>query len=75
MQWGTGHAVARARMGTLTRVELQTAGVTAKMAREWRDFYRDFYLEEMQRQPTNPSAQGRAELMQRALELLEENND
>ncbi len=70
MKWGTGDAVARARIGTLTLAELQNAGVTAEMARQWRDFY----TEEARRTPTNPSARGRIELMQRALELLEENN-
>lgn len=71
MKWGTGDAVARARMGTLTRAELQKAGVTAEMARQWRNFY----LAEVQRSPTNPSARGHAELMQRVLELLEKTDD
>ena len=71
MKWGTGDVAARARIGTLTRAELQNAGVTAELARQWRDFY----LEEAQRSPTNPSARGRADLMQRALELLETSDD
>jgi hypothetical protein len=68
MRWGTGDAAARARMETLTREELVTAGVTLGMAREWREFYR----RELLRNPANPSAAGRADLMQRAVELLSE---
>jgi aspartyl/asparaginyl-tRNA synthetase len=66
MRWGTGNAAARARMATLTQEELDQAGVTLAMAREWRDFY----LNEMRRNPNNPSAAGRADLMQRSVELL-----
>jgi hypothetical protein len=36
------------------------------MARRWREFYET----ELRRNPRNPSAAGRAELMQRAVELL-----
>ena len=71
MKWGTGDAIARARIGTITLAELQNARVTSEMARQWRDFY----AEEAQRTPTNPSARGRIELMQYALELLEETDD
>ncbi len=53
-------------MATLTREELEEAGVTLAMAQEWRGFY----LNEMRRNPDNPSAAGRADLMQRAAELL-----
>src|SRR5215510_6806105 len=66
MQWGTGSEAARARMATLTRAELVRAGVTRDMAEAWRDFY----LHELRRNPLNPSAAGRAALMQRAIELL-----
>lgn len=66
MRWGTGNAAARARMSTLTRAELEAAGVTRPMAEQWRDFYRN----EILRNPRNPSAAGRADLMQRAVELL-----
>lgn len=61
-----GNADARARIATLTRSELEQGGVTLAMARDWRDFYR----REMRRNPDNPSANGRADLMQRAVELL-----
>ncbi len=71
MRWGTGDASARERMSVLTRSELVEAGVTIEIARSWRDFY----LSEVARVSRNPSARGRADLMQRALELLEENND
>jgi hypothetical protein len=53
-------------MSTLTREELQRAGVTRELAREWVTFYRNEKL----RNPNNPSAARRADLMQRALELL-----
>ncbi len=66
MRWGTGDAAARERLATLTREELERAGVTLTSAREWRDFY----VNEMRRNPNNPSAAGRADLMQRAVELL-----
>ena len=71
MRWGTGDAAARARIQTLTRGELVAKGVTATMARAWRDFY----LNEIARNPKNPSARGRVELMQRTLELLEARHD
>jgi len=66
MRWGSGDAAARARISTLTREELERAGLTREMAEVWRDFYRH----ENARNPRNPSAAGRAELMQRAVELL-----
>lgn len=66
MQWGTGDDAARARIGTLTRVDLVQIGLTQEMAAAWRDFY----LHELARNPRNPSAAGRAELMQRAADLL-----
>ena len=66
MRWGTGSAAARARIATLTREDLEQAGVTRAMAEAWRDFYRI----ELSLNPDNPSAAGRAELMQRAADLL-----
>jgi hypothetical protein len=66
MRWGTGNDAARARMATLTRQELERAAVTKQIAEAWRDFYRN----EMVRNPQNPSASGRADLMQRAVDLL-----
>jgi hypothetical protein len=68
MQWGSGNAAARARIRTLTREELERAGLTREMAEAWRDFYRN----ELARNPGNPSAAGRAELMQWAVELLQQ---
>ncbi|ETX08007.1 DUF4951 domain-containing protein [Candidatus Entotheonella palauensis] len=62
----TGDEAARARIRTLTREELTQAGLTLEMAEAWRDFY----LLELDRNPRNPSATGRAELMQQAAELL-----
>jgi len=66
MRWGTGSAAARARLATLTRDELEQAGVTLEIAEAWRDFYQ----REMSLNPRNPSAAGRAELLRRAAELL-----
>ena len=66
MKWGTGDAEARARAATLTREELERAGVTRQIAEAWRDFYKEV----VKQIPNNPSAAGRADLMQRALELL-----
>ena len=58
-------AVARADdQGYLS--ELQADGVTPEIADEWRRFYSDVAA----RNPDNPSAAGRAELMQRVLDLL-----
>jgi hypothetical protein len=68
MQWGSGNAAARARISTLTREELERAGLTQEMAEAWRDFYRN----ELARNPGNPSAAGRTELMQWAFELLQQ---
>jgi len=66
MKWGTGDEAARARMATLTKEELQRAGVTKELATQWRDFYREV----ARITPANPSAAGRADLMERAIELL-----
>jgi len=71
MRWGTGHVSARARIATLSLAELRALGVTLEMAREWHDFY----LSEVARNPRNPSARGRVELMQHAVKLLEQDND
>ena len=57
MGWGTGDAEARARMETLTKEELEKNGVTKEMAEKWRDFYK----QEIARNPNNPSAAGRAD--------------
>lgn len=66
MKWGTGDAEARTRAATLTREELQRSGVTREIAEAWRDFYKEL----VKQTPNNPSAAGRADLMQKAVELL-----
>jgi RHS repeat-associated protein len=66
MKWGTGDDAARARMQTLTREELERSGVTKEMAETWRDFYKEI----ARSNPGNPSAAGRADLMQKAIDLL-----
>jgi len=68
MKWGRGdaEAIARASDPTLTKGYLDSKGVTLEMAEQWRDFY----INEAHVRPNNPSAKGRAELMQKAVELL-----
>ncbi len=66
MQWGTGDAEARARAATLTKQDLEQAGVTREIAQAWRDFYREV----VRPTPNNASAAGRVDLMQKAVELL-----
>lgn len=68
MKWGTGHAAARTRIRTITAEELKRQGVTVEMAKAWRDFYRSVAGEH----PGNPSAAGRADLMEHVVHLLEE---
>jgi hypothetical protein len=59
MQWGGGHATARAQIGRLSAQELRAAGVTAEMAKNWARAY-----EAIARiTPANPSAAWRADLM------------
>ena len=64
--WGTGNDAARARMQTITAQELRQGGLTVDMAVQWRDFY----INEVARNPGNPSAAGRAELMDFIVGLL-----
>jgi len=66
MKWGTGNDAARARIGQITEDEMRQAGVTPEMAQDWADFYREV----MQANPSNPSAAGRADLMQWVADLL-----
>ncbi|WP_437742174.1 RHS repeat-associated core domain-containing protein [Sorangium sp. So ce1504] len=66
MRWGTGNDAARAQIPTLTREGLQRGGVTREIAEAWAKFYRN----EIIRNPANPSAQGRAELMEAATKIL-----
>ena len=68
--WGIGAGEAVARTRTITASELRQGGVTAKIAREWRDAYwRAVSLGEGT-SPSNPTSPARAELMQRCVELL-----
>jgi len=67
MRWGSGNDAALARIQTLTRTELEQAGVTKEIAKAWADFYRAVKLAT----PNNPSAAGRASLMDAAAKLLE----
>jgi hypothetical protein len=53
-------------MLTITRQELTESGVTAEIALSWADWYRAVASDT----PANPSARGRAELMDYIAELL-----
>lgn len=67
MQWGSGSTAARARIATLTRDWLTQNGVTIDIAEAWMKFYQN----ETMRNPSNPSAPGRADLMRYAVGLLQ----
>ena len=76
MRWGSGKEPALARKETLTASELRNAGVTLECARLWQDFYLE-YIERKEAEGANvellnPRAIGRAELMEHACNLLEE---
>lgn len=65
--WGTTSSVTPVRqIGHVDRGGLKALGVTQEMAQEWADFYRN----EAARVPGNPSAPGRAVLMQFIADLL-----
>lgn len=66
MRWGKGHIEACERVATLTKGELEKAGITRDIALQWRNFY----LHVAECNPRNPSAAGRAVLMQKATQLL-----
>jgi hypothetical protein len=66
--WGTGDAAARKRAAELTHSEVQAMELTVDIASAWREFY----SRELERNPANPSAAGRIELMDRVLELIAE---
>ena len=66
MKWGRGDQAALDRIQTTTADELTRGGVTRQMALEWARFY----FNEALRNPGNPSAWGRAQLMQHAADLL-----
>jgi hypothetical protein len=66
MQWGRGNEAARARIPALTLQELENAGMTRELAEAWRDFDQNV----ARITPNNPSAAGRADLMQRAVDLF-----
>ncbi len=66
MKWGRGERGAITRMGTITADELQQAGVTCEILRDWYEFYRD----EAKSNPRNRAADARANLMAHCLRLL-----
>ncbi len=63
----SGDAAAEARIQTLREQELRDEGITADIAEGWRLFF----LGVIKETPSNPSAEGRALLMQHARTLLE----
>ena len=67
MNWGSGDADALAQIPRLTRDRLIRDGVTQDIAKAWAKFYRNEVLRRLQ----NPSARGRAALMEAAARLLE----
>jgi hypothetical protein len=67
MNWGSGDAAARAQIPKLSRADLLKNGVTKEIAEGWALKYRN----ELLVNPKNPSARGRAELMEAAARLLE----
>ena len=71
MKWGSGYDTARARISTITKDWLVEKGVSVEIAQEWLKFY----VNEALRNPNNPSAQGRAELMQHVVKLLTKGGD
>jgi hypothetical protein len=64
--WGRGSADAVAQIGKLSADKLREAGVTVQMAQKWADFYGN----EAARNASNPSAAGRAELMNHVVDIL-----
>ena len=59
IQWGRRNDAARNRMMSITMEELRGSGMTSDLAVQWRDFYRNV----ARTTPNNPSATGRADLM------------
>jgi len=64
--WGTGDDVALSRIENLRLSQLELIGLTVEQARNWSVAYR--VVKELM--PDNPSAYGRAELMEHAAKLL-----
>jgi hypothetical protein len=67
MNWGRGSDAARAQISELSRSGLAQSGLTPDLARAWANFYANEAL----RNPSNPSAAGRADLMEAAAQILE----
>jgi RHS repeat-associated protein len=64
--WGTGNDAAVSQIGNVDIGALREAGVTSEMAQQWADFYAN----EAARNAANPSAAGRAALMQHVADEL-----
>jgi hypothetical protein len=64
--WGGSSAEARAQILNITKESVMKMGFTYNMAEEWLEFYVNVSI----RNPGNPSAAGRAELMLAIMDLL-----
>ncbi len=65
--WGSSDAAAIARIGRVDVQAVKAAGVTREMIDAWRIGY----LNEVERNPANPSARGWAALMEHILAIWE----
>jgi RHS repeat-associated protein len=76
IKWGTGSDTARARMATVTLEEIKQLGLTRQLALEWAEFYRGIATESLAKYKAgeiakvNPSAAGRADLMEHIANML-----
>lgn len=66
MRWGRFDDEARAAIGTLDKQQLMEVGMDRSLAEAWRDFYHDVKAWD----PANPSAAGRADLMDWVAHML-----
>ena len=66
IKWGTHDADALRRADEITVEELQFMEMTVDLATDWANWY----LDETELNPENPSARGRVVLMQKCAEML-----
>jgi hypothetical protein len=64
--WGRGEQDAQRRIDSISREELTAMGLSAELAREWRDYYQ----REVIRQRGLPTSHVRLKLLEKSLELL-----
>jgi hypothetical protein len=68
IRWGAKWHASLRNMDEIDPHRLRALGLTRQLAREWRDFY----IEEAERVPDNPSAHGRAAFMTRVVQVLDD---